>query len=288
MSPQIRLVGLPPEAQASPIFVSRHELTTHRIPEGTAPRATTFFNHDHSVILLHEGPPTVVEHLVGTDHTSTAWTLNPGDVLILPAGAPHRRQEHSRGPFTAAAFCAACLDLDDQVIAPLDRVRTGASPVVAIAEDRRPHVAHLFAELLSATTPPTAPLIVQKSLLTLLLHELSRSQHQLSRGGDTLVADALRFIERHCLKPLSLAEVAAHLQRTPSHVATLVKKATGQTVLGWITMHRMAEARRRLRHSDEQVEIIAERVGYADPTHFIRVFRRHHGLTPAAWRRHHA
>lgn len=284
MPPEIRLVALPPEAWQSPVFVSRHELTAPRMHEG-AHAASTFFNHDHSVILLHEGAPTVVEQVVG--HEPTAWTLGPGDVLIIPSGSPHRRKEQGHGPFTAAAFCAACLDLDDQVAAPLDRVRSGASPVVRIPEERRPHIAHLFSELLLASTPPSAPLIVLKSLLTLLLHELSRFQHHPTPTGDTLVADALRFIERHCLGPLSLAEVAAHLQRTPSHVATLVKKATGQTVLGWITMHRMAEARRRLRHSDEQVEIIAERVGYADPTHFIRVFRRHHGLTPAAWRRHH-
>ncbi|HEY0463268.1 MAG TPA: AraC family transcriptional regulator [Polyangiaceae bacterium] len=32
------------------------------------------------------------------------------------------------------------------------------------------------------------------------------------------------------------------------------------------------------------VEIIAERVGYADATHFIRLFRRAYGVTPSAWR----
>jgi AraC-like DNA-binding protein len=51
----------------------------------------------------------------------------------------------------------------------------------------------------------------------------------------------------------------------------------------------MAEARRRLLHTEELIEIIAERVGYADVTHFIRMFRRHHDdLTPAAWRRAHS
>jgi AraC-like DNA-binding protein len=46
----------------------------------------------------------------------------------------------------------------------------------------------------------------------------------------------------------------------------------------------MAEARRVLSHSDEMIDVVAERVGYADPTHFIRMFRREHGVTPAAWR----
>ena len=64
-----------------------------------------------------------------------------------------------------------------------------------------------------------------------------------------------------------------------------MRKETGRTVGQWILEYRMAEARRRLRGTDEPVEVIAERVGYADVTHFIRLFRRTHGLTPAAWRR---
>jgi len=52
----------------------------------------------------------------------------------------------------------------------------------------------------------------------------------------------------------------------------------------WIVSGRMAEARRLLLHSDEMVDVVAERVGYADATHFIRMFRREHGATPAAWR----
>jgi AraC-like DNA-binding protein len=57
--------------------------------------------------------------------------------------------------------------------------------------------------------------------------------------------------------------------------------------VSWIIAGRLAEARRRLVHSDEMIEIIAERVGYRDATHFIRVFRREHGMTPAAWRARH-
>jgi AraC-like DNA-binding protein len=68
-------------------------------------------------------------------------------------------------------------------------------------------------------------------------------------------------------------------------VAGVVRKETGRTVGQWILEYRMAEARRRLRGTDEHVDTIAERVGYADVTHFIRLFRRTHGLTPAAWRR---
>ena len=89
-----------------------------------------------------------------------------------------------------------------------------------------------------------------------------------------------------CPRAALTADVARAVERSAAHVASVVRKETGRTVGQWILEYRMAEARRRLRGTDEQVDIIAERVGYADATHFIRLFRRAHGLTPAAWRRH--
>ncbi len=61
---------------------------------------------------------------------------------------------------------------------------------------------------------------------------------------------------------------------------TEAKEANAQEITDAGISHRFAYATSppRLR------SIVAERVGYADPTHFIRLFRRHHGATPAAWR----
>lgn len=128
--------------------------------------------------------------------------------------------------------------------------------------------------------------MAQRSLLALVLVEIERAASTTparARVAD-VVGEALRYIERHCLEPISLTDVAAALRRSPGHVATALKRATGKTVGAWILVGRLAEARNRLLHGDEMVDVIAERVGYADATHFIRLFRREHGLTPAAWR----
>jgi AraC-like DNA-binding protein len=126
------------------------------------------------------------------------------------------------------------------------------------------------------------------ALLRLVLIELERmSGPEAIPGpaGQGIARQALTYIEANALEPLSLAQVARAVGRSATHVASVVRKETGRTVGQWILEYRMAEARRRLRGTDEQVDIIAERVGYADVTHFIRLFRRAHGLTPAAWRR---
>jgi AraC-like DNA-binding protein len=81
--------------------------------------------------------------------------------------------------------------------------------------------------------------------------------------------------------------VARAVGRSPAHVTTALTRATGKSAGAWIIAGRMAEARRRLLHSDEPIDAIADRVGYADATHFIRLFRRSHGATPASWRARH-
>lgn len=240
--------------------------------------------HDHMAMALVTGGGAVVEQ-------RGRFQVGPGDVYLVPAGEHHRIVE-ARAPeawgigFDAVRFASTELA---PLLEPFARAATGASTIVRIPSSRQAHVERLFAEIHRETAASDAGKhedIVTASLLSLVLAEVARADMSrpdcAPRGG--LVSDALRFIETRCLGPLSLGDVAAFVRRSPSHVSTAVRRATGQSVTEWIIAGRLAEARRRLLHSDEMVDVIAERVGYADPTHFIRLFRRAHGATPAAWR----
>lgn len=214
------------------------------------------------------------------------WKLKPGDALLIPAGAPHRMVERKAQSFWGLSFCVPCFAADDAaaLLAPFERVRDGAAAVVRIAGERREFFGGLFRELerVGAAAHQDA---VRRSLLTLILAELGEAMGASARSGNSgVAADALRVIERRCLGPLTLKDVARAVRRSPAYVTTALKKATGRSAVQWIIAGRMAEARRLLLHSDERVDVIAERVGYADATHFIRLFRREHGVTPAAWR----
>lgn len=220
------------------------------------------------------------------------WTVGEGDVLLVPAGEPHRALEKRGVEAWALSFCVPCFVADGcaSLLEPFERVRDGASAVVSIPEARRAFLEALFQELERAGRDAAGTIDahdpVQRSLLTLILAEVDRAASAVgpgrARGG--VVTDALRFIERSCLGPLGLEDVAAAVGRSPAYVTTALTRATGRSAVQWIVSGRMAEARRRLVHSDERIEAIAERVGYADATHFIRMFRREHGATPAAWR----
>ncbi len=222
---------------------------------------------------------------------SGQFEVRAGDVYLVPAGERHAIVSASSPEAWGISICPACYAPTElaPLLDPFARAAAGASKVVHIPAERREHLAGLCAELQRESSNEPATLhgeLVSKSLLALILAEVARAAASSGTPGVSggLVAEALRYIERHCLGPLTLGEVAAAVHRSPSHVSTLVRRATGKSVMDWIIAGRLAEARNRLLHTDERVDVVADRVGYADPTHFIRLFRRAHGCTPAAWR----
>ncbi|MBZ4420710.1 AraC family transcriptional regulator [Myxococcus sp. RHSTA-1-4] len=241
--------------------------------------------HSYAVVMLITGGESKVRH-------AGELVLRAGDVHLIPPGDAHRG-----GPADAEGWALA---FHPEVLGggegdgasrlgPLLRVRQGCHPVLRPTLTQRRRLTRwlrLLAEESARNERGGEEACI--ALLRLVLIELERMTAPAAVSEPppvSLSRKALTYIEAHCLEPLSLAKVARALGRSPAYVAGLVRQETGRTVGEWILECRMAEARRRLRGTDERVDIIAERVGYADVTHFIRLFRRVHGVTPAAWRR---
>jgi AraC family transcriptional regulator, transcriptional activator of pobA len=125
--------------------------------------------------------------------------------------------------------------------------------------------------------------------LTLLLVNLSRLAadvvEDLRLKDETLLAEVFGFIEERYHEPISLRDVARAVSLSRGHLTTVVRRKTGRTVQEWIVERRMAQARRLLIETDLPVEEVGRRVGYGDPTYFVRSFKRAHGTTPLGWRR---
>lgn len=266
-----------------PIAVERR-IILHEGP--SCPTAHTPVTHAYAALAFYIGGSSRVEQ-------NGCWTLQTGDALLVPAGQPHRHLEMNHPEYWGVGFCVPCFATNDAgtLLEPFEKVRNGASAVVRIPAERHGFLEGLFRELESVAHENQGGgetnAAVARSLLTLIVNEVRRAAQWTEEGpqrGGGVVVESLRFIERNCLRRLTLKDVAAAVRRSPAYVTTALTQATGRSAVQWIVTGRMAEARRLLLHSDEMVDVIAERVGYADPTHFIRMFRREHGTTPAAWR----
>ena len=216
--------------------------------------------------------------------------IGPGMVTLVPAGVPHRLLSGADMEVWWVGFCAACMRLDEThpLMDPFQRVRLGALPVCQLADKRRDYFVGLMQELDEETRLSTPESFeVMRSLLLLLLKEVKRSsQFDTVQSQDrSLLSDALTYIQQHSLEPISLRDVAMAVHRSPSYLATTVKKGTGYSVGEWISRSRLSEACSRLIHTDDRVDTIARGVGWNDVTHFIRQFKKAYGVTPVAWRK---
>ncbi len=94
----------------------------------------------------------------------------------------------------------------------------------------------------------------------------------------------IAYIQDHLEHELSLVELAAVAQTSPSHFARLFKCATGQTPHQYVITCRMEQAKRLLVETDIPLIDIASQVGCADHSHFTALFRQHVGTTPKVYR----
>ena len=116
-----------------------------------------------------------------------------------------------------------------------------------------------------------------------------------SRGRTTAPAPAralpawrlrhvIEYIDAHLDQDLTLAELAAVAEFSPSHFKALFKQATGMPVHRFVLERRVERARLRLLEGRKSNTDIALEAGFAHPSHMARSLRRLLGLTPAQLR----
>ena len=85
-----------------------------------------------------------------------------------------------------------------------------------------------------------------------------------------------------------LAEVARQCALSASHFTRAFRQSLGMAAHQWLLSIRVERAKAQLLNSDAPLADIAIDCGFADQSHFTRVFTKHVGNSPGEWRRQHA
>jgi AraC family transcriptional regulator len=93
----------------------------------------------------------------------------------------------------------------------------------------------------------------------------------------------LAFVARHFAGPLSLTGVAQHVGVHPVHLARTFRAVYRTSFASYVRELRIDFAREQLAGAAPLSEIAAA-AGFYDQSHFSRCFKRHLGMTPAAYR----
>ncbi|MFI5037612.1 MAG: helix-turn-helix transcriptional regulator [Solirubrobacterales bacterium] len=91
-------------------------------------------------------------------------------------------------------------------------------------------------------------------------------------------------VKRHYAKRLTLAVVAKALATSPRQLQRAYAQFGDDTFRDDLTARRLTAAAELLSQSSIPVRQLAGRVGYRQPSHFARAFRRRYGVSPALFR----
>lgn len=101
---------------------------------------------------------------------------------------------------------------------------------------------------------------------------------------DPRVQQAINLLSEDLSRPLDVNAMAASLNLSPSRLRHLFKKETGLTPAQYLKRLRIEIARELLEGSFLRLKEVMPKVGVNDESHFVRDFKKAHGLPPITYR----
>lgn len=156
----------------------------------------------------------------------------------------------------------------------------------------RQRMEQLFALLWEVVHDRPFPRASVQSLISLYFHQLdfvrkrsqSTERQQHTRQED-IFNRFLELVNKYAVRERSIAFYADWLFLTPRYLSTLVRQASGRTVMDWVNEAVMQEAKLMLRHTDKLVYQIADELNFPNASFFSKYFRRMAGMTLNDYRR---
>ena len=105
-----------------------------------------------------------------------------------------------------------------------------------------------------------------------------------SKKTDSVAQLTERYIEEHYMDDIYLEKIAHEIGLSAKYVSRMFRETTGITITDYINTIRMNKAKELLEQTELKVNEIAERVGIASRTTFLRVFKKQEGVSPTDFR----
>ena len=205
------------------------------------------------------------------------WVIQPGWLNVIPAGVPHVEWCDTR----QVRWCGIEIPgLQDQFAAEAGRVfdrpfQVSGGPAAAI-------VVRMVREIRLADDASALSL---HGLGLELLAALARASRPPSgEGSARWIARAEDYLRANFQETLTLDEVAAEVGVHPTHLARVFRRQFGTSMGEFVRGLRIENSVRLLAHDGLPLSEISQRSGFSDQAHFTRVFKRHLGMTPGAYR----
>jgi AraC family transcriptional regulator len=197
-------------------------------------------------------------------------SLEGGSALTMPAGAKHGARFGSSGA---------------RIVIVMSKDANGCFEHLVELNGRELGwlATRLAGELRAADT--AAPLAAEGYALELLAATTRETSTERRAGRDPAwLKEAEEYLRESKGETVGLGDLAKAINVHPTHLARTFRARYGVSVGEYGRRLRLARAATELARTETPLSLIATEAGFADQSHFTRVFRRYVGTTPARFR----
>jgi AraC-like DNA-binding protein len=213
---------------------------------------------------------------------SDSYPVIPGQFFILPPDEAHKYKADTNDPWSIywvriggnnlAKFCAQPV------------VKKSCKPTYAIKVGE---VCRLFDDL-CATLENGYSLVnlnyanmALQHLLALLLFQLPEN----IKGTSGLADRVINFMRENVSDQYTLASLAFKFNYSPSQFSNIFKRETGFSPIDYFIHLKLQESCKLLDFTDLKIYEVASKVGYTDPYHFSKIFKKIMHVSPELYRK---
>lgn len=229
-----------------------------------------------------------VRRIASERHTSSHH-FNKGSIYI-------REQTEDYKADVEGAFDFLLFDLPSETVTQFaaDLGLPSVRNLIPITAEQDSVLANLARAVLPALENPSManPFFVEQITAAIATHLVqchagqpirdSTGKKKLSRSQERL---AKEMIAANLSGQLTVTDIAAACDISRGHFIRMFRETTGMTPHRWLVEARLKKATELLRNSEANLSEIAQICGFADQSHFTRVFAASMGVAPGAWRR---
>ncbi len=225
----------------------------------------------------------VVLHLDGG-----RFAMREGDMVFLRPGDAHGFQGRGEEPLVTAIMIRpeVIADLPERFARLKGQFFWATGPEPDQASRDIPQMAALSQAALALERGARDPLALQAFLLP-VFSDLLDARPQVSDGTPDWLVRAVVAAKRPAIFRDGAAGFVRVTGRAHPHVSRTSRKYLGQTPSEYVNGIRMQHAARQLSSTNDPLSEIAESCGITNLSHFHRLFRATHGMTPAQFRARH-
>lgn len=225
---------------------------------------------------------TVVQHINDYQYASI-----PGDLVLLTPNDFHHLSDTRNNTIYNIMFPEDIIE--NRLLSRLESKDLNCNLVVRLSEEDRASVEFLFAMMEKELREHRANHAdIVHHLINVIIALILRDgfkQETMPIGRYMSVRKAVKYIKDHYEAPLTLMDVANHVNLEANYFSSLFSKNMGMGFKQFLNETRLIQAAKQLRIEDKSISEICFSCGYSSVSNFNRMFKKQYGVSPGEYRR---